>query len=441
MKVEALVRPLDRPADARGTRGRPASKEARERNRLAAVRRYAVLDVPHDGSFDHIVALAARLLRVPIAIVSVVDEDCIWFPARHGLDVTEIPRSPGLCASAILADGPYVLPDARRDPIALTHPLVAGEFGLRFYAAAPLVTADGHTLGTLCVIDKEPRTLTDDEGKTLVALAAIVVDELEIRLAARQVVESEAGLRRQSDELAAALQFALLPPHLPHIPGIDMAVHYQPAAGAQIGGDFYDAFPLPRRNWGIVMGDVCGKGPRAASITAAARYALRAAAVDHDLPSDVLTVLNEALLIGGSPDDDTRFCTCVYARLRPHGRNFTVTAASGGHPLPCLLRADGSVESIGGYGSLVGSLTSASFQDRTVRLRAGDTLVFYTDGVTEAAVDGHPLDTDGLARILSSCAGWSASEIVDRITSAALKGEHPQRDDLAVLALQAQHRP
>ena len=274
--------------------------------------------------------------------------------------------------------------------------------------------------------------------ETLVALAALVVDELEVRLAARRVVSSEAALRREADELSAALQFALLPPHLPRIPGIDMAVRYQPAAGAQIGGDFYDAFPLSRRSWGIVMGDVCGKGPRAASITAAARYALRAAAVDHDMPSDVLTVLNEALLIGTDHDhDDTRFWICIYTRLRPHGRDFNVTVASGGHPLPYLLRADGSVESIGGYGSLVGFVPDASFQDRTARLRRGDTLVLYTDGVTEAMADGHLLGSDGLAQILSSCKGRSAAEIVDRITNAVLQGQQPQRDDLAVLAVQA----
>lgn len=408
--------------------------EPRESERLAAVRLYNVLDTPGDGTFDRITRLAARLLRVPIAIVSIVDEDRIWFRSRHGIEVTDVARTRGLCASAILHDEPYVLPDARLDPVALANPLVAGEFGLRFYAAAPLTMADGHNLGTLCVIDKEPRTLDEEDARTLSDLASLVVHELELRLAARTAVGFEADLRRGSEALADALQGALLPPHLPRIPGLDVAAHYQPAARERLGGDFYDLFPLSRKGWGIAMGDVCGKGPEAAAITAAARYALRAAAVDHHAPSDVLALLNETLLI----DDgrDTRFCTLIYARLRPHGRDFSVTVGSGGHPLPFLLRADGTVRQVGAYGTLVGCLPAASFQDRTVRLHAGDSLVLYTDGVTESRVAGGQLGRDGLADILSTCTGLPASEIVARVAGAVLDGSH-QRDDVAILALQA----
>jgi sigma-B regulation protein RsbU (phosphoserine phosphatase) len=402
-----------------------------ERERLAAVRRYDILDTPPDGAFDRIAELAARLLRVPIAIISVVDEDRIWFKAHHGLDVAEIPRNPGLCASAILQTQPYVLPDARLDPIALANPLVADEFGLRFYAAVPLTVSDGHNLGTLCVIDKEPRTLDGEGMRTLADLASLVVDELELRLQARRAVRFEAELRRSTEELAEALQAALLPPHLPRIPGLEVAARYHPAAQAQIGGDFYDLFPLPRRGWGIAIGDVCGKGPRAAAITAAARYALRAAAVDHDLPSEVLTVLNETLLIDSRHDvDDDRFCTLAYACLRPHGRDFSLTLASGGHPLPLVLRREGAVKPVGAYGTLVGFLAGASFQDRTIRLRAGDTVLFYTDGVTES-----PVGEDGLVGLLSSCGGCSASELVERVAHAVL-GDRQQRDDMALLAVQ-----
>ncbi|HVE46241.1 MAG TPA: SpoIIE family protein phosphatase [Acidimicrobiales bacterium] len=409
--------------------------ELLERERLAALQRYDVVEAPVDGTFDRITALAARLLRVPIAIVSIVDQDRIWFRSHHGIDVPDIPRSPGLCASAILQTEPYVLPDARLDPVALANPLVAGEFGLRFYAAIPLTMADGHNLGTLCVIDKQPRTLTDEELATLTDLALLVVHELELRLAARMAVGFETELRRSSEELSEALQAALLPPHLPRIPGLDVAAHYQPAARERIGGDFYDLFPLPRKGWGIAMGDVCGKGPRAATITAAARYALRAAAVDHDAPSDVLSVLNETLLIDDG-HDDTRFCTLIYARLRPHGRDFSVTVGSGGHPLPLVLRdEDGTVHPVGDYGTLVGTLPAVSFHNRTVRLRAGDTLVLYTDGVTEAMVQGRQLGRDGLAGILASCSGLSAAETVKAVAEAVLDGSH-QRDDIAILALQ-----
>jgi signal transduction histidine kinase len=171
-----------------------------EHARIAAVRRYGILDTPRDGAFDRVTELAARLFNVPISIVSIVDEDRIWFKSRHGIDVAQVGRDPGLCASAILQDGALVVADAAVDPSVLANPLVAGELGLRFYAGAPLRTWDGHSLGTMCVIDKKPREFSERDVATLEQLAAIVVHELELRLATRKVVESE----RQSRALEAA---------------------------------------------------------------------------------------------------------------------------------------------------------------------------------------------------------------------------------------------
>ena len=176
---------------------------ADEHERLAAVRRYDILDTPPDGSFDRITKMAAGLFGVPIAIVSIVDEDRIWFKSHHGLEVSEIPRGPGLCASAILDNKPWVLTDAKYDPRSLANPLVAGEFGLRFYAGAPLRSRDGFNLGTLCVIDHEPREVQEAEIERLTDLAAIVVDELELRLAARRAVEQREALLREVNHRVA----------------------------------------------------------------------------------------------------------------------------------------------------------------------------------------------------------------------------------------------
>ena len=173
--------------------------ESSEAARLAAVRRYHILDTPPDGSFDHVAAIAARLFDVPISIVSLVDEDRIWFKAHHGLDVEQVSRDPGLCASAILQADPYVLTDASCDPRSLANPLVAGEFGLRFYVAAPLRTSDGHNLGTLCVIDRKPRAVSEDQIEQLQALAAIVIDQMELRLAARQAITDLERVVQQKD--------------------------------------------------------------------------------------------------------------------------------------------------------------------------------------------------------------------------------------------------
>ncbi|MDY7529344.1 MULTISPECIES: protein kinase domain-containing protein [unclassified Cryobacterium] len=153
-----------------------------EAGRMAAVARLQILDTPPDGTFDRITALAARIFSVPISIMSIVDQDRIWFKSHAGLDLEQISRDPGLCASAIMQDRPWVIEDARTDVRALANPLVSGGFGLQFYAGVPLRTRDGFNLGTLCVLDFEPRTVTDAEIETLGDLAALVMNELELRL-------------------------------------------------------------------------------------------------------------------------------------------------------------------------------------------------------------------------------------------------------------------
>lgn len=169
-----------------------------EESRLEAVHRYDILDTPPDGAFDRITALAARIFGVPISIVSIVDHDRIWFKSHHGVDAEQIDRAPGLCASAVLQDDAWIVTDARVDPRTLDNPLVAGELGLRFYAGIPLRVRGGWNLGTLNVIDVEPRDVTADELDTLEDLASIVVDELELRLAAKETV---AARRRRVLEL------------------------------------------------------------------------------------------------------------------------------------------------------------------------------------------------------------------------------------------------
>jgi two-component sensor histidine kinase len=161
---------------------------SRERKRISVLRRYDILDSPPDGSFDRITALAAKLFEVPISIISLVDTDRIWFKSHHGLEVDEIGRDLGLCASCILEDAPWVLTDAKTDVRALANPLVAGDFGLRFYLGVPLRTHDGYNLGTLCVIDQQPREVTDREKSQLADLASVVMDEIELRLSARTTV-------------------------------------------------------------------------------------------------------------------------------------------------------------------------------------------------------------------------------------------------------------
>jgi PAS domain S-box-containing protein len=175
-----------------------------ERERLDALQRYRILDTPSDGAFDHLTAVAADFFQVPIAIVSLVDHDRIWFKSHHGLDACEIGREPGLCASAILSPDVYYVRDAIVDARTLANPLVAGDLGLRFYAAAPLRTHDGFNLGTLCIIDRKPRELAPSEAAMLTKLAALVMDQMELQLAARKVAELEQEEHRMSEQLRQA---------------------------------------------------------------------------------------------------------------------------------------------------------------------------------------------------------------------------------------------
>ena len=416
--------------------GSTALHPPNEAERLEAVRRYDVLDTPPDGAFERVTALAANHFEVPIAIVSIVDTDRIWFKSHHGLEVEEIGRDPGLCASAILQSEPWVLEDASADPRALANPLVAGEFGLRFYAGAPLTTRDGHNLGTLCVIDHEPREFSDRDTATLQDMAAIVMDELELRLAARKTVEQAELLRVQAESMARALQKSLLPSRLPEIPGADIAAVYVPADLGEVGGDFYDAFEIGRDHWALVIGDVSGKGPDAAAVTGLARHTVRAAALSGASPAEVLGALNRAVLLGRTAEGSERFCTAlvVFAE-KSLGGYFDLTLAAAGHPKALVVSADRAVAEVGRNGCPAGFFPEAEFTEATSRLDPGQAIVLYTDGITEARTQTGLLGVDGLASALAT-SGAGAQALTDGIGELIeADPEIDVRDDAAALVL------
>jgi anti-sigma regulatory factor (Ser/Thr protein kinase) len=162
-----------------------------EADRLAALRRYSILDTDPEQRFDDLALLASQICGTPMALISLIDGDRQWFKARVGLAVTQTPRDVAFCARAIEQPGLFIVPDALEDPRFRDNPFVREEPHIRFYAGAPLVTADGFALGTLCVLDKRPRTLTAAQAASLEALKRQVIGQLE--------------LRRSLDELSAAL--------------------------------------------------------------------------------------------------------------------------------------------------------------------------------------------------------------------------------------------
>ena len=158
--------------------------------RLASLRSYEILDTPPETTFDRVTELAAQHFRVPVSTVSLVDDRRIWFKAHHGLEVREIPREPGLCSSCILSDEVYVVRSAAEDARAKANALVMGDPAIRFYAAAPLVTHEGHRLGTLNIVDFVPRDLYEDGKAALKNLAGVIMDQMELRRTAKQTIQS-----------------------------------------------------------------------------------------------------------------------------------------------------------------------------------------------------------------------------------------------------------
>ena len=305
---------------------------------------------------------------------------------------------------------------------------IVAELGCHTAMIVPLV-ARGRTIGAV--------TLVSTSGDRAYGQADLSLAEDVARRAALAV--DNARLYRERSHVARTLQRSLLPPHLPRIPGVEVAARYQAAGeGNEVGGDFYDLFRTGKDDWAVMIGDVCGKGADAAALTALARYTVRAAAMQARKPSRVLQSLNEALLTEAATRDsmDQRFCTIAYARVRPIAGGIRLTAASGGHPVPLVIRADGRIESLCTVGTLIGVLADPTLSDHTTELGPGDEVVFYTDGITEARGQDGVFGDERFMDLLKSCAGLGVSNAAERIESAVLEfQEGNPRDDIALMIL------
>ncbi|GAA2919443.1 PP2C family protein-serine/threonine phosphatase [Kitasatospora cinereorecta] len=255
-------------------------------------------------------------------------------------------------------------------------------------------------------------------------------------LRARQEAEHE---RERLQRLATTLQRTLIPPVLEPVPGMEVAAHYHVASSDEVGGDFYDLFPLAAGRWGFFMGDVRGKGADAAVVTSLARYTLRAAAVSDPVPATVLANLNTAL--NQQPqEDEPPFCTVIFGLLTPKGNDtgFHVVLAGGGHPPAVLLGADGSAEYVPTPGGqLLGVVQEARFTTAAVDLGPGDTLLLYTDGLTEARTPnaGERLGDEALLSFARALAPTSAHRAVEALTTLLDSFGEGLDDDTALLAM------
>jgi PAS domain S-box-containing protein len=309
-----------------------------------------------------------------------------------------------------------------RDP---EHLELLRSVGMRSVMLVPMRLRD-RVLGVVSFVSAESGRRFDEHD-------LVLAEDLALRAAA--AVEN-ARLYETATSIAGTLQASLLPPVLPEIPAMEIAAAHRPAGqGLEVGGDFYDVFNTAEDQWYAVVGDVCGKGAEAAAVTALARYTIRAAAVRRRAPSAILRWLSDAML--QQSDGDGRFCTIACAHLDVSGAPARVTVACGGHPLPLVVRADGATEELGVPGTLLGLVEHPDLQDRTAELHEGDTLVLYTDGLTEAGAPEHVWEPEELAATARATAGGPAAVTVDRLMAAAVDSVAHARDDVAVLALRA----
>ncbi|QXE34348.1 SpoIIE family protein phosphatase [Streptomyces sp. GMY02] len=244
-----------------------------------------------------------------------------------------------------------------------------------------------------------------------------------------------ARLYSERTAISQALQRSLLPPGLPEVPGVEVDVIYRAAGeGNEVGGDFYDLFPIRDGAYGFAIGDVCGTGPEAAAVTGLARHALRLLAREGFGGPAVLERLNAAILDEGAR---SRFLTLLYGELWPQeDGSAIIKVVCAGHPLPLRLRQDGTVEPAAEPQPLLGVIEDLELYEQTLTLDPGDVLLCVTDGVTERREGSRMLGDDGLTDVLTTCTGLTAGAVASRVLRAVERfAAEPASDDMAILAM------
>jgi serine phosphatase RsbU (regulator of sigma subunit) len=400
---------------------------ARSTRRLQQIQ--AVTDATLSGlGFDD---LAERLLRTLRGILE-TDSATLLLLDRSGTELVEhstvgvetggasvtIPVGEGI-AGKIASTVATLVADDVRTYEAVRHWLTDE---MRSLMGVPLVYR-GAVKGVIHVATRQPRSFTAEDVEVLELAASRIASALE-----------RASLSDARSAMAQALQRSLMPATLPEIEGVELAALYRPfSPNDEIGGDFYGVFPHGDGSWGIVVGDVSGKGPGAAAVMGLAAHTLPALGRYESRPSAVLKALNEALLRTERVTAE-RFCTVCEMRVLPGPDGLRVTLCLAGHPQPYLVRADGRVEHVGVAGTILGSFEGPSLHDVVVDLHTGDALIAYTDGLIERRELGLEAGERRLTQLLATHAGRSAGQIVEGIERLLLD-ESPLDDDVALVVV------
>lgn len=425
-------------------------------DRLRAVEATGMVDSLPEAAFDRLASLAADLLDAPLAFVTAVDAERSWYKSLVGASADGRrwgPVEESFCQYVVGAGEACLFDDAREDPVAGRNPAVArGE--VVAWAGFPVHAPDGHVLGTLCVVDTEPRRWTDRDRRVLEALATAASSEVALRAAlaeehaqrtraertAEALERANARLTEtanHAEALATTLATNLLPPRLQSLEGLDVGARFRSAGAQLVTGDFYDLFTTSRDRPAAIVGDVVGKGPAAAAFASEARYSVRAEAVHSARPSKVLTAVNRLLHDGSEAEE--QFATAAYACLRPtRAGGWAIRLALAGHPRPLLRRAGGDVEPVGEAGLPLGMFDDVAVPETRLVLEPGDALVLYTDGIVEARRGREELGEAGLRAVLADASTVSADALAQQaVDAAATFGSDAADDDMAAMALLA----
>jgi hypothetical protein len=383
--------------------------ETTEQSRVEAVRDLGLLDTPPEERFDRVVRLAKQLFGVPTVTVNLIDDVRLFVKSAVGIDAGQsVPLDVAFCGRTVETRQALVVSDARQDPEWADNPLVTGDPGIVFYAAWPLAGPGGQVVGALCLLDHQPRGLSDGDAALLDDLARWVEAELAADADAVQATE---------------IQHRLLPQKPPDVLGYDIAGRCQPAF--HVGGDYYDWHLLDDTMLQVTVADVMGKGLAAGVVAAGLRTAMRVTSRTHTLMESVRRTAE------GLQDDfdvSGTFATMFTARLRPqHGHLEYVDA---GHGLALLLSPSARTRQLSAKDLPLGAEAGSLWTSHEARLEPGDTLIIVSDGVLEAFTD--PLEGLRAAEQLVATAR-SADEIADRIIAAAAYA--PLADDLTAVVV------
>lgn len=406
---------------------------ADEPARLAELRSLDILYSAPEAAFDRITDELARIFNVAVSTIAFIDADKQFYKAKHDFPETAsirvVPRDISICSHVIADNQPLIIEDLAADPNFSDH-IIFTQFGVRFYAGAPLRTDTGQPVGSLCIADRRPRKLTDTEKGLLNLIARNVMSEVKLRAATLRLAQRTLEIEKDLAQ-ARSVQRFLLPPAT--IACGSFAIHHLYHSYDQLGGDFVDVLLRDDKSAAILLADVTGHGASAALTAAMTKTAFLRHAPAAAKPSDLLNALNRDLF-DASPS--FQFMTALAAILTCDGQ---LHLASAGHPQPLLLRdKQANVLPLPPQIPLLIESNAEFSSDLSIPLGSTDRILLYTDGATEAADEArNQLEPAGLGKIALAQRDKTGSEYLQSLlTAIRTHARDNLKDDIALVSIE-----